>query len=132
MKIIISLIKSYFMVVTLLISTSKFAWIVKHWIAVGLPTQAFFFTTNAELRKTGIFCQLWKFLKVNESWYIALFVASGSICKPFPIEYVNIYLFLIFFPNIFFNRFFPLEKCRVTPHCLNHDLFTSRRNQRTT
>ena len=37
------------------------------------------------------------FLKINESRYIALFVFSGSIKKLFAIDYVNIYLFSIFF-----------------------------------
>ena len=35
--------------------------------------------------------------KINESPYIALFVVSGSIKKLFSIDYVNIYLFSIFF-----------------------------------
>ena len=36
-------------------------------------------------------------IKVNESWYIALFAASGSIKKLFSIDYANIYLFSIFY-----------------------------------
>ena len=28
------------------------------------------------------------------------------------------------FLNIFFNRFCPVEKCGVTPHCLHRDLLT--------
>ena len=36
-------------------------------------------------------------LKINESRYIVLFVISGSVKKLFPIDYVNIYMFLIFF-----------------------------------
>ena len=35
--------------------------------------------------------------KINESRYIALFVVSGSIKKLFSIDYVNIYIFSIFF-----------------------------------
>ena len=42
-------------------------------------------------------------IKVNQSRYIALFVASGSIKKLFLIDYVNIYLFSIFF-SIYFVR----------------------------
>ena len=48
--------------------------------------------------------------------------------KLFSIDYVNIYLFSIFFPidsvqylsflNIFFNRFCLVDKCGVTPHFL--------------
>ena len=56
-------------------------------------------------------------IKVNESRYIALFVVSGSIKKLFSIDYVNIYLFSI----IFFNRFFPVEVCGITSHCLYRD-----------
>ena len=33
----------------------------------------------------------------NDSRYIALFAVSGSIKKLFSIDYVNIYIFLIFF-----------------------------------
>ena len=40
---------------------------------------------------------LWN-LKVNESWYIALFVVSRSIKKLFSIDYDDIYLFSIYFP----------------------------------
>ena len=65
-------------------------------------------------------------IKVNESQCIALFAVSGSIKKLFqPI----VSIFLLFsinhfcqyssFLNIFyFNRFCPMEKCGVTPHCL--------------
>ena len=35
--------------------------------------------------------------KINESRFIALFVVSGSIKKLFSIDYVNIYIFSIFF-----------------------------------
>ena len=48
-------------------------------------------------------------LKINESRYIALFVISGSVKKLFPIDYVNIYMFLIFFVS----RFCPVEKCGI-------------------
>ena len=34
---------------------------------------------------------------VNESWYIVLFVISGSIKKLFSIDFINIYLFSRFF-----------------------------------
>ena len=40
-------------------------------------------------------------LKVNESQYIALFVVSGSIKKLSLIDFVNIYLILIFFAIVF-------------------------------
>ena len=36
-------------------------------------------------------------LKVNESWYIALFLVNGSIKKFFSIDNVNIYLLSISF-----------------------------------
>ena len=55
---------------------------------------------------------------MNESWYIALFVVSGFIKYLSLIDYVNIYLFFL---NIFFNRFSPVERCGVTPHCLYCD-----------
>ena len=55
-------------------------------------------------------------LKVNESRYIALFVSSGSI-KSFFELIVSIFIF----SQYFFNRFFPVEKCGVTSHCLYHE-----------
>ena len=45
--------------------------------------------------------------KINESRFIALFVASGSIKKLFSVDYANIFTFL----SIYFNRFFSVEKC---------------------
>ena len=44
--------------------------------------------------------------KINESRYIAVFVVSESIKKLFSIDYVNIYLFSIFFFQQIFNRIF--------------------------
>ena len=40
--------------------------------------------------------------------------------KNFPQLIVSIFLF----PQYFFNRFCPVEKCWVTPHCLNGDSLT--------
>ena len=42
-------------------------------------------------------------VKVNESRYIALFVVSGSIKKLVLIDFVNTYLFSIFFSIVFVN-----------------------------
>ena len=50
---------------------------------------------------------------------IALFAVIGFIKKLSLIDYVNIYLFLIFFQLIF-----PCGKVRVTPHCLYRDSLT--------
>ena len=51
------------------------------------------------------------FFRINELWYIALFVGSGSIKK-------LLLLVLVFiFSQYFFNRFCPVEKCRVISHC---------------
>ena len=61
--------------------------------------------------------ELWNSYKVNESRSIALLVVSGSTKNLFSIDCVYIYLFSIFF----FNRFCPVEKCGVTPHCLYCD-----------
>ena len=58
------------------------------------------------LKKKEKFCVLKAdavHLKVNESRYIALIVFSGSIKNLFSIDYVNIYLFSIFF-SIHFAR----------------------------
>ena len=59
------------------------------------------------------------FMKIhedNESRYIALFVISRFIKKPFSTDDVmHVYLFSIFL----FDRFYTLEKCGVTPHCLS-------------
>ena len=52
-------------------------------------------------------------LKINESRYIVLFVISGSVKKLFPIDYVNIYMFLIFFVS----RFCLVEKCGIRKWC---------------
>ena len=52
-------------------------------------------------------------LKINESRYIVLFVISGSVKKLFPIDYVNMYMFLIFFVS----RFCPVEKCGIQKWC---------------
>ena len=52
----------------------------------------------------------------KELQYIALFVVSGSIIKPFLINYVNTYLV-----NIFVNRFYLVEKYGATLHCLYRD-----------
>ena len=88
-------------------------------------------------------------LKVNESRYITLFVFSGSIKKFFSTDCINIYLFSIFFSidfarwknllsiacvnfilsrYFFFNRFCPVEKCGVTPHCLYRGSVTLKSN----
>ena len=56
----------------------------------------------------------------NRLQYMASYVVSGSIKKLLSIDYVNIYLFSIFF----FNRLKPVEKCGVTPHCLYRDSLT--------
>ena len=58
-------------------------------------------------------------LKVSKSRYHALFEFSGSIKKLFSID-----LQYLFFPYIFFNRFFSVEKCRITPHYLFCDFLT--------
>ena len=50
-------------------------------------------------------------VKTNESWYIELLVVSGFIKELFSIDYINIYLFSIFF----FDRFCSVEKYGV-PH----------------
>ena len=70
-------------------------------------------------------------------------MVSASIKKLFSIDYVDIYLFSIFFYrsfpfendfvnihlfSIFFNRFCPVEKCGVVPHCLHFDSLTLRAN----
>ena len=57
--------------------------------------------------------------KINEPWYIALFMVSGSIKKLSSIDYVNIYHY-----SIFFNRFCPDEKCGVIRHCFYRDSLT--------
>ena len=44
---------------------------------------------------------------------------SGSIKKLFSINFQQ-----LFFLNIFFNKFCPVEKCVVTPHCLYRDSLT--------
>ena len=49
-------------------------------------------------------------LKINESWYIA-FAVSVSIKKLFSIDYVNIYLF-----SLFFSIDFPRWKSVGLPH----------------
>lgn len=54
------------------------------------------------------------FFKVNRSWYIALFVFSRSMKKPFSIDWINTYVFSIFF----FHRFYPVIKCGITQYCL--------------
>ena len=56
-----------------------------------------------------------------ESWYIALFVISGSIKK---LIFFNIFCQYLFFLNIFFNIFCSVEKCGVIPHWLYRDLLT--------
>ena len=45
-------------------------------------------------------------LKVNESWYFALFVFRGFIKKPFQIDFFNSYIFFIILP--FFQQFLPI------------------------
>ena len=57
--------------------------------------------------------------KINESRYFALFVVSGSIKKIFSIDYVNNYLFSIFFSIDFLGG-----KVWGYPHCLYHDSLT--------
>ena len=58
-------------------------------------------------------------VKINYSWYIALFVVNVFIKKLFKIEckYLS-------FLNIFFSRFCLVEKRGVTPHCLYRDSLT--------
>ena len=58
-------------------------------------------------------------LKSNKSWYIALFMVSGFIKNLFSIDCVNLHLF-----QYFFNRFWPVDKCGVIPHCSYHDSLT--------
>ena len=60
-------------------------------------------------------------LKNNESQCISLFVVSESIKKLFSNDYANIYIFSIFF----FNRFFTMGKCGVSPHCSYRDSLTN-------
>ena len=45
----------------------------------------------------------WSYLKVNKSWYIAWFVVSRFIKKLFSSDFVNIYLFSIFFLIVVIN-----------------------------
>ena len=53
---------------------------------------------NNRIRNKTLKNKVWhRLLKVNESWYIALFVFTGSIKKLFSIDYVNIYLLSTFF-----------------------------------
>ena len=59
-------------------------------------------------------------LKINESRYSRLFVLSGSVKNLVSIDFVNIYIFSIFF----FNRFCTVEKFGVTPNCLYRDSLT--------
>ena len=68
--------------------------------------------------------------KVNESWYIALFVVNRSIKKLYSIDYANIYLFQIFSSidfsidcvNIYpFRINFAMENLWVTPYFLYWD-----------
>ena len=59
-------------------------------------------------------------MRINKSWYIALFMVSGFIKKPFWIDYDNIYCFSMFFSN----RFCQAEKCAVAPHCSHRDSLT--------
>ena len=54
-----------------------------------------------------------KKVRDNESQYIALFVVSESIEKLF-CEYLSLL-------NMFLNRFCPMKKCGVNPHCLYYD-----------
>ena len=90
----------------------------------------------------NLFKRNFALLKVNESRYIVLFVVSTSIKKHFlmdfvicqylpflkifsiafaniifPQHFINKFYQYLSFLNIFFNRFYPLEKCWVTPHC---------------
>ena len=53
---------------------------------------------------------------------IALFMVSRSIKKAF----LNWLCQDLSFVDIFFNRFFPVWKCGVTPHCLYRDSLTLR------
>ena len=59
--------------------------------------------------------------KINESRYIALFVVSGSINEFFQLI---MRLFIIIVHDSFLNRFYLVEKCGVTPHCLYRDSLT--------
>ena len=54
--------------------------------------------------------------KVKEIRYIVLFVISG-LSESFPLLIVSIFVF----PQYFFNKFYPVEKCGVTLHCLYRD-----------
>ena len=54
-----------------------------------------------------------KKVEINESHNIALFAVRESIKK-----LLCQYLALL---NMFFNRFCPVEKCGINPHCLNRD-----------
>ena len=65
--------------------------------------------------------ELSELIKINESRYIALFLASGSIKKLLSIDCVNIY-FSQSIHNNAFSIFF--QKCGVTPHCLYRDSLT--------
>ena len=82
-------------------------------------------------------CSGWSTLHgVNLNWKrnIALLVISGSIKKLFLIDFLNTYLFSIFFfnsfcqyldfLNIFFKKIYSVKKCGVTQHCVNWDWLT--------
>ena len=61
-----------------------------------------------------------RLFKVNGSRYTALFVVSVSIKNVF----LNWLCQYLSFLSILFNRFCPVVKCGVTPHCLYHDSLT--------
>ena len=79
---------------------------------------------KGEIGISGHFFQLHFFIylliKINESRYIASFAVGKSIKKLFSPLIKSIFIFF----HIFFNRFFPVEKCGVTPHCLYRDSLT--------
>ena len=67
---------------------------------------------SPRLRKFSRVMSTKRTIEINGSRYIALFVVSGSVKK------------LLSFLNIFFNRYCPVVKCWVTPHCLYRDSLT--------
>ena len=54
---------------------------------------------------SGFFDYIEKRLKVNESWYIELFLVIGSIKKLFLIDFINIYLFSMLFSIAFADNY---------------------------
>ena len=98
--------------------------------------------------RLSLLCKLISTLACSQTSHSVLhYFCSVDLSKSLPIDCVNTYLFSMFFSiffqsclvekvflnwlcqylsflNIFFNRFCPVEKCGVTPHCLCRDSLT--------